>query len=145
MKGFRHGGRFTVEYTAWCNMKARCYQQKHHKYPMYGGRGITVCDRWLNSFENFFEDMGQRPSKTHSVDRKDGSKNYSPDNCRWVTKREQAENRPDFNNMIEHDGKNQSVTAWAREIGITRESLRDRINGGWDIVKAITSPKGARR
>lgn len=141
IKGFRHGGRFTPEYNAWCNMKARCHNVNHHKYANYGAKGIAVCERWLKSFPNFFADMGERPSKLHSVDRIDGHKGYSPENCRWATKREQAENRPDFNWMIEFNGETKSLTAWARDVGISRESLRDRFNNGWTVEAALTTPK----
>ena len=81
------------EYIAWKAMKARCYNVKKENYHKYGGRGIRVCEWWLNSFENFFSDMGSRPSKNHTVDRINNDGNYEPANCRWATKSGQSQNQ----------------------------------------------------
>jgi len=89
----KHGQSVTPEYKAYFAMKNRCYNEKSEQYKDWGGRGIKVCDRWLESFENFLADMGARPSKNHSIDRKDVNGNYEPSNCRWATKLEQGENR----------------------------------------------------
>jgi len=79
-----HGLSHTKEYKIWCDMKNRCYLKTHKSYENYGGRGIKVCDQWLNSFVNFYKDMGSRPSKHHQLDRTDNNKNYEPGNCKWV-------------------------------------------------------------
>ncbi len=89
----KSGENRTKEYVAWTSMKQRCYNQNDIGYKNYGGRGITVCDRWLNSFENFFTDMGKAPSQNHSVDRKENNGNYEPSNCRWATAFEQNQNK----------------------------------------------------
>lgn len=94
--GFKHGGAGTTEYEIWSSMKKRCQNPNCRVYPRYGGRGITVCERWSNSFEAFYEDMGPRPSKRHSIDRINNDGNYEPGNCRWATQKEQAANSTAF-------------------------------------------------
>lgn len=88
-----HGLRRRPEYKTWCNMKQRCYNEKRKDYQYYGGRGIKICDRWLDSFENFYTDMGPRPSIDLSIDRLDVDGNYEPENCKWATCAEQLRNR----------------------------------------------------
>lgn len=92
-KNKRHGLTQTTEHAIWRQMKQRCYNPRKSDYGQYGAKGIGICDRWLNSFESFYADMGPRPSMDHTVDRVDGTKNYGPDNCRWATRLEQNRNR----------------------------------------------------
>lgn len=87
------GGRLSTEYEAWKGMLARCYRETHKRYQDYGGRGIVVCDRWRNSFENFLEDMGRKPSPELSIERRDNDGEYAPDNCVWGTDKEQRANK----------------------------------------------------
>lgn len=128
--------------TSWGQMMARCYDPKHHKYHRYGGRGIRVCDRWI-CFRLFFEDMGKRPSGK-TLNRIDNDGNYEPSNCEWATPLEQANNTSSCA-VITFEGKTKSISAWAREMGITREALRNRLIRGWSIEDAITGKRSKRR
>lgn len=89
---YKHGFSKHPMYQTWKNMKGRCHNPNRKDYHLYGGRGVTVCDRWRHSFPNFLEDMGERPEGM-TVERKDSSAAYGPDNCRWATWKEQAQNR----------------------------------------------------
>lgn len=140
-RGELHGHNFknSPEYRAWNGMKRRCYWKKHKDYSRYGGRGIVVCERWMNSFTTFLEDMGLRPSSKHSLDRIDVNGNYEPSNCRWATDVEQSNNRHS-NVVIEFNGESKTATEWARHLGMPDDVIAKRIRRGWSIERALTQP-----
>ena len=137
-----HGGASSgksPEYIAWLKMKNRCYDPKCPNFNNYGGRGIRVGDRWLNSFEHFLEDMGRKPSPKHSLDRTDVNGNYEPGNCRWATSVEQSRNRRN-NRILEFMGEALPMASWAERLGFPGYVIRLRIKYGWSIERALTTP-----
>jgi hypothetical protein len=141
-KKTQNGLSTTNEYFAWSSMIQRCYKENAESFPLYGGRGITVCDRWKESFLLFFEDMGTKPSPTHSLDRwpnKNG--NYEPTNCRWATRREQSYNRRS-NVLFEINGIEKSLEDWCLEYGVPIDPIRGRVSKriGMPILEALTKP-----
>jgi hypothetical protein len=129
------------EYSAWQSMIARCYKKNHESYKNYGGRGIRVCDRWLESFENFIEDMGMKPSPELSLDRFPNNEtgNYELSNCRWGTNEQQNTNRRN-NRRIEYNGDVKTVSQWAKIFNIKFNTLRERLELGWSIKDALEKP-----
>mgnify|MGYP001379757104 CR=1 FL=1 len=127
----------TTIYKTWSAMKARCNRVISNDYANYGGRGISVCDRW-NSFENFFLDMGDRPDGT-SIERIDNNGNYEPGNCRWATFGEQSRNKSS-NRVIAFNGESACVAEWAETTGIPSNVITRRLNTGWPIKDALTLP-----
>lgn len=134
-----HGMIKTSEYRSWAHAKERCYQIGARNYNRYGGRGIRVCDRWRNSFENFYSDMGPKPTIKHTLDRIDNDRGYSPSNCRWATHKEQNNNKR-TNRNITHGGETKTLTQWASSVGINRETLTSRLTAGWPVQDALTTP-----
>ena len=139
MYATEHGMATTPTYRAWINMRRRCLKPTNHAYADYGGRGIAVCERWVNSFPNFLEDMGPRPSEKHSLDRTDNDKGYEKANCRWATMKEQLNNTR-ANRIVEIDGRKQTLSLWCDEIGISRSRVQDRMKWGWTVERALTAP-----
>lgn len=125
-------------YRVWTDMKRRCVNPKHKAYPRYGARGISVCERWLNDFAAFVADMGEKPEGM-TLDRIDNAGPYSPENCRWATWREQNNNRRSTR-KLEWDGRTQSLRQWSRELGINHVTLRRRLEHGWTVERALTTP-----
>lgn len=142
--GHTRGGKYSRAYTAWLGMRNRCYNRKSTDYPDYGGRGISVCDRWRESFENFFADMGQPPPWT-SIDRIDNARGYEPGNCRWATATEQGRNKRN-NVRLAFRGRTQTMTEWAAELGIPMKRIHARLKRGWSAERALTTvPTRSRR
>ncbi len=135
----KHGMKRSPKYSVWGGILTRCDNEKDLNYKKYGARGITICDRW-RKFENFYSDMGKRPSANYSIDRIDNSKGYFKENCRWATLIVQANNKTN-NRMIEYNGKTQPLSQWAREVGIGRNALKLRLNRGWPLQKAFSTPE----
>lgn len=122
-------------------MKARCYIVSSSNYERYGGRGITVCERWLGDrgFWNFVEDMGNRPSG-YSIDRIDNDAGYSPENCRWASAKEQAKNTRNVSRAmrVEYNGESRTISEWANELGIKQTTLYMRLTKyKWPVEKAL--------
>lgn len=130
-------GKNSPTYRSWFAMKSRCTNPNNIGYEDYGGRGITVCDRWLE-FVNFLEDMGEKP-KGKSLDRIDNDGNYEPGNCRWADNITQANNTRK-NRYLTHNGRTQSLSEWARELGFHRETLRKRL-AQMSVRESLTKPK----
>lgn len=132
-----HGlGRSRIQKIWWC-MNNRCYNPRSKDYPMYGGRGINVCDNWRASPVALLADMGE-PPEGKSLDRKDNDGNYEPSNCQWATPTQQARNTRS-NKLISFNGKTQPMAAWAEEFGLKKATLHDRLKSGWEIERALTT------
>lgn len=142
-RNFKHGMRNSATYNSWINMKTRCLNPKNNRYQYYGQRGIKVCDRWLNSFENFLEDMGEKP-EGFSIDRIDNNMDYSKENCRWATNLEQMNNMS-TNKLIAYLGKTQSLMGWSKELNFKYKSVANRLSRGWSFEESIKNNKWERR
>lgn len=136
-RNFRHGGASWPEYKVWTSMKQRCMNPKEASYSQYGGRGITVCTRWL-VFKNFIADLGRRPTDNHTLERKDVNKGYNPDNVIWAPRPAQGLNRTN-NRFITWRGETRTLSEWARYISITQSGLRQRLKR-MSVEKAMTMP-----
>ncbi len=136
-----HGFSKTATYTSWLEMKGRCYCPTKTQYSDYGGRGITVCERWLgeNGFVNFLDDMGERPSVSHTLDRKDNNGQYCKDNCKWATRAEQQRNRRN-NILVTYRGETKCLTDWCSDLGLNKSTIAHRLKSGMSAEKCFTIP-----
>ena len=134
-----HGMSLAAEYRTWTRIKVRCLSPKHDHWHNYGGRGITICPEWLNSFEAFFAHVGPRPSPKHSLDRIDNNGNYEPGNVRWATPKEQCRNTR-VNQLLTYDGETLPLVEWSERYGLPQQTLRARIKSGWSVAKALNTP-----
>lgn len=133
-----HGMSKTRAHRTWRLMLTRCFNSHERSWKLYGGRGIKVCDRWKQSFLNFYGDMGDPPPGM-SIDRINNDGNYEPENCRWATAKEQARNKSS-SRLLSYGGKTQSMAAWAEERGIRLGTLHARLVRGWSVERAINVP-----
>ncbi len=127
----------SLTYRTWYRMINRCTRPSSKSYKRYGGRGITICKRWMR-FENFLADMGVRPSLKHTIERKDNEGNYRPGNCCWATYKEQARNRSN-NRLLTFKGRTLPVAAWAEEVGLKSGTLWVRLKRGWSVQRALST------
>ena len=127
------------EYSIWLGIKRRCLKVNDVAYKNYGGRGIEVCDRWLNSFENFFKDVGERPSKNHSIDRINNEGHYEPSNCRWATHLEQGRNKRGLR-LITIDHQTKCLTEWVEHLGLNQQEVnRDLYERSIDVMQILNA------
>lgn len=133
-----HGMCKTREYKSWKRMKERCLNPNHKSYPRYGGRGITVCERWKNSFLNFYSDMGPKP-QNHTINRLDNKGNYCPENCRWASVEEQNNNKEN-SHLLTYNGETLTLSQWAKRFNINSGTLCNRLKRNWDVEKSLTTP-----
>lgn len=147
--GHSIGGKVTPELHSYQSMRGRCLNKNDAAYSAYGGRGIEICKRWLHGdesrsgFECFLADMGERPSKLHSLDRIDSNGNYEPDNCRWATKAEQARNRRS-NHYVMVGGVSIALSEACERFDADPQLVRDRLRRGWTFERAVAEASRAR-
>lgn len=142
-----HGMSRTSIYHTWESIRKRCGSKKHKNFKDYGGRGISVCSEWIDDFQSFYDYVSQLPhfgEPGRELDRIDNDKNYEPGNVRWSTRKEQCNNRRS-NLLVTYNGKTQTVTQWAEEVGIPYHTIRERLMRGWSAEKALTTPLPEKR
>lgn len=132
------------EYDIWSGIKSRCYCQTATGFQNYGGRGISMCQRWRESFPAFLEDVGRRPSPKHSLDRIDNNGDYEPGNCEWVSHKHQANNKR-TNVRLRLGDQEKTQKQWEEHLGLGHGTLRHRLRSGWTLSQALTTPPKARR
>jgi hypothetical protein len=137
---FKDGASRHLLYRCWCAMITRCYSTKSEAYSYYGGRGITVCERWQASFWDFVEDMGPRPTPSHEIDRyPNNNGNYEPGNCRWATRVQQMRNTRSTLRLT-LNGETLSLAEWCERLGLNSVRVASRLRLGWSVERAFTTP-----
>ncbi len=138
----KHGGAIngthTRTYKSWVHMKDRCLNPRNKSYKDYGGRGISICGRWLNNFPAFMEDMGEKPAGL-MLERKNNNGNYEPSNCRWATRKEQNSNKR-VSLLIKYRGETKTATQWERDLGLPKNRIVARMKRGMSGQGAIEKP-----
>ena len=133
-----HGLSGSSEWSIWRAMVDRCTNKSNDAWSRYGGRGIVICDEWPN-FEAFYADMGPRPSRDHSIDRRDNNGPYAPWNCFWATRLEQANNKSN-NVLMTHLGETRTMAQWCTALGLRYNAVWSRKRRGWSDEDALTKP-----
>ena len=137
---YKDGRKNTRLYSIYNNMITRCYNPKGSSYKHYGGRGIQVCEAWLHGFESFYKwTISNGYQDDLSLDRINNNGNYTPDNCRWVTAKQQAINRRN-NHIVNINGTSKTLIEWCELYGINYKTVRDRLKRGWNYYDALTIP-----
>lgn len=136
--GESDGINLTTEYRIWCGMRKRCSNPKDRSFYDYGGRGITVCERWQH-YPSFLADVGRRPSSMHTLDRIDNDGPYSPENCRWIDSKGQARNKRNVG-MLEVNGVRKPIPEWAELARVASQTVRSRLRRGWSAERAVSTP-----
>lgn len=136
----RASGKHGPTLQTWRNMRDRCNNPKNNNFHNYGGRGITVCKRWNDSFEAFLEDMGRKPDGL-SIDRQDNNGNYEPGNCRWATQKQQMRNTR-ANVVYEYQGVELCISELAERVGLAPQVIAKRLDSGWSLERATSTPLG---
>jgi hypothetical protein len=139
----RHGKHGTRVYKIWDTMKQRCTNPNHKSYHDYGERGITVSVEWMQSFDQFYTDMGDPPTDRHTLDRRDNNAGYAAGNCRWATHDEQHSNRRD-NVHLTLNGVTRTQAEWVKVTGLSRLTIQQRRKRGWTVEETLTLPPGSR-
>lgn len=132
---YRHGLTNHPDYGLWHGILQRCNNPHDKTFYKYGARGISVCERW-SRFDCFLADMGPRPSGQHSIDRIDNDGDYKPENCRWATAIEQANNRR-TNRLLTYKGKTLTLIEWVRNLGLNEERTRSRAKRHWSVERIL--------
>ena len=134
-----HGMSKRREYSIWCDIKKRCLNRNSSSFSYYGGRGITMCIQWQQSFESFYKDMGPMPTPQHTIERLDNNGPYNPKNCTWESRKTQARNTR-RNRYFTYQGKTLSLAEWAEESGMKYWTLHARLRRGWTFSRTISEP-----
>lgn len=139
-KGYVTKSDYRKLYRVWIGMKSRCYNPKMDNYKYYGEKGIEVCDEWKDDFQAFYDwSMENGYDSGLTIDRINGNKNYCPENCRWVTRKEQARNTSQTKSL-EYNGQTKTFSEWSEITGINKETIKQRIRTGWSSEKALETP-----
>lgn len=133
----KHGLRNTRLYRIWANIKTRCYNLKDPHFERWGKRGISMCDEWKNDFKSFYDwAISNGYSDDLTIDRIDNNGNYEPSNCRWITVAEQNKNKRNVK-FITYKGETKTIPEWTKELGLGKETIRERLKRGWSESEVI--------